>query len=51
MRNKSSDIEKIIEKSSNGVKNQVVKRGISLMKFPIDVMKAVAQDINAKLKK
>jgi len=51
MSKESSDMEKIIKKSSDGVKNQVVKRGISLMKFPIDIMKAVAQDISAKFKK
>ena len=46
-----NDMEKIIKKSSDGVINQVVKRGIVLMKFPIDVMKAVSQDINKKIKK
>ncbi len=50
MSRESNDMEKIIKKSSNGVKNQVVKRGVSLMMFPIEVMKAVAQDINTKLK-
>ena len=51
MADKSNDMEKIIKKSSNGIINQVVKRGVSLMKFPIDVMKAVAEDISTKLKK
>lgn len=51
MSRESNDMERIIKKSSNGVKNQVVKRGVSLMMFPIEVMKAVAQDINTKLKK
>ena len=51
MTRESGDIDKIIKKSSDGIKNQVVKRGISLMMFPIKVMQAVAQDIIAKFKK
>jgi hypothetical protein len=51
MSTETSDIEKIITKSSNLVRNQVINRGISLMMFPIDVMKALAQDISAKFKK
>ncbi len=51
MSEKSSNVEKIIEKSSDMVKNQILNRGISLMKFPLDVMKAVMQDISAKFKK
>lgn len=46
-----NDIDKIVKKSSEGVKNQVVKRGFSLMMFPLKVMQAVFQDISDKLKK
>ena len=51
MSKESSDIEKIVEKSSKGVMNLVVKKGIFLMMIPIEIMKAVMQDIGAKLKK
>jgi len=51
MAKKSDDMEKILKKSSDGINNHIVKRGWSLMMFPIKVMKAVAQDIANKIKK
>lgn len=51
MTKESSDIDKIIKKSSDGINEHVIKRGISLMMFPIKVMQAVAQDIITIFKK